>query len=66
MWRATWCRPAWSPAKPEVEPGCYILIGNGGGNSACMIHNPNCDFNDEITPVGAGDWVKLAESLLPA
>jgi hippurate hydrolase len=47
-------------------PGCYILIGDGGGNSACMIHNPNCDFNDENDPVGAGYWVKLAESLLPA
>ena len=43
-----------------------FLIGNGGGNSACMIHNPNYDFNDEIIPVGPSYWVKLAQSLLTA
>ena len=30
------------------------------------LHNPNYDFNDEIIPVGASYWVKLAQSLLPA
>ncbi|MND07309.1 Peptidase family M20/M25/M40 [compost metagenome] len=45
-------------------PGCYVLIGNGGGESACMIHNPRYDFNDEIIPLGAAYWVNLAESLL--
>lgn len=45
-------------------PGCYILIGNGGGDAACMIHNPHYDFNDEIIPVGASYWVKLVETVL--
>ena len=46
-------------------PGCYILIGNGGGESACMVHNPNYDFNDRIIPAGARYWTKLVETLLP-
>lgn len=50
----------------ERVPGCYVLIGNGGGESACMIHNPKYDFNDEVIPIGASYWVKLVESLLPA
>ena len=49
----------------EHVPGCYILIGNGGGESACMIHNPNYDFNDRIIPAGARYWTKLVETLLP-
>jgi len=50
----------------EHVPGCYILIGNGGGEAACMVHNPHYDFNDEIIPAGANYWVKLVERVLPA
>lgn len=50
----------------EQVPGCYILIGNGGGAEACMIHNPNYDFNDAIIPAGAAWWTRLAELALPA
>ena len=56
------------------KPGCYFLIGNGdgahrlGGHGAgpCMLHNPSYDFNDELIPLGASMWVRLAESWLSA
>ncbi len=47
------------------KPGAYIWIGNGDGAGSCMIHNPGYDFNDEILPIGATWWVKLAETSLP-
>lgn len=48
----------------EQVPGCYIFIGNGAGDGACMIHNPGYDFNDAILPLGSSYWVRLAESFL--
>jgi hippurate hydrolase len=54
------------------KPGCYFAIGNGdgshrdGGHGAgpCMLHNPSYDFNDELIPLGATCWVKIAEAWL--
>jgi amidohydrolase len=54
------------------KPGCYVAIGNGEGEhreaghgmGPCMLHNPNYDFNDELIPVGATYWVRLAERWL--
>ena len=37
-------------------------MGHGGG--PCMLHNPSYDFNDELIPLGASVWVKLAEEVL--
>ena len=56
------------------RPGCYFLIGNGDGShregghglGPCMLHNPSYDFNDELIPLGATVWVRLAESWLAA
>lgn len=48
----------------EAVPGAYIFIGNGGGDNACMIHNPSYDFNDDAIPLGASYWVRLVENLL--
>ena len=31
-----------------------------------MVHNPDYDFNDDILPVTASYWVKLAERFLAA
>ncbi|HLT25050.1 MAG TPA: M20 aminoacylase family protein [Zeimonas sp.] len=53
----------------QEKPGCYLVIGNGEGthrmsghgDGPCTLHNPNYDFNDEILPVGAAYWVRLAE-----
>ena len=49
----------------QEKPGAYIWIGNGDGEGSCMVHNPSYDFNDEILPIGATYWVKLAETSLP-
>ncbi len=52
----------------EAVPGSYLFIGNGdaasGGHGACMVHNPNYDFDDRNIPVGAAFWVHLAERYL--
>lgn len=53
-------------------PGCYVFIGNGDGThrtsghglGPCNLHNPSYDFNDELLPIGASYWVRLAEQFL--
>ena len=46
----------------QEKPGAYIWIGNG--EEAANLHNPHYDFNDDILPLGASYWVRLAESVL--
>ncbi len=52
----------------EAVPGSYLFIGNGdaanGGHGACMVHNPNYDFEDRNIPIGAAFWVQLTERFL--
>jgi hippurate hydrolase len=56
------------------KPGCYVFLGNGDGShremghggGPCMLHNPSYDFNDDLIPLGASYWVRLAESWLKA
>ena len=56
----------------EKKRGCYFLIGNGDGShregghglGPCMLHNPSYDFNDDLIPLGATAWVRLAEKWL--
>jgi hippurate hydrolase len=50
----------------EKIPGCYLLIGNGDGDSAgaCMVHNPGYDFNDDNIATGAAYWIALVERYL--
>ncbi|MCD0418627.1 M20 family metallopeptidase [Rubrivivax sp. JA1024] len=56
----------------QQQPGCYFVIGNGDGThreaghglGPCMLHNPSYDFNDELIPIGASAWVRLAEAWL--
>jgi hippurate hydrolase len=31
-----------------------------------MLHNPSYDFNDDLIPLGATYWVRLAEKFLTA
>ena len=31
-----------------------------------MLHNPSYDFNDDLIPLGATAWVRLAEAWLGA
>ena len=54
----------------QEKPGCYVWIGNGMGDhrlpghgmGPCMLHNGSYDFNDELLPLGATYWVKLAHA----
>jgi hippurate hydrolase len=56
----------------QAKPGCYFLIGNGDGShregghglGPCTLHNPSYDFNDELIPLGATAWVRIAEQWL--
>ncbi|HEX2546902.1 MAG TPA: amidohydrolase, partial [Ramlibacter sp.] len=56
----------------RVRPGCYAFIGNGDGGhrlpdhgpGPCIIHNTSFDFNDEIIPIGASYFVRLAQKWL--
>ncbi len=48
----------------EQRPGCYLMVGNGDGPGACMVHNPGYDFNDANIRVGATYWVALAQRWL--
>ena len=56
----------------QAKPGCYFVIGNGDGAhragghglGPCMLHNPSYDFNDDLIPLGATLWVRLAERWL--
>ena len=56
----------------EAKPGAYCFIANGDGShremghgaGPCMLHNPSYDFNDDLIPLGATYWVRLAEEWL--
>lgn len=56
----------------QAKPGCYAFIGNGDGDhremghggGPCMLHNSSYDFNDDLLPLGATYWVRLAERWL--
>ena len=56
----------------QAKPGCYFVIGNGDGEhregghglGPCMLHNPSYDFNDDLIPLGATAWVRIAEQWL--
>ncbi|WP_210543939.1 M20 aminoacylase family protein [Rhodoferax sp. PAMC 29310] len=56
----------------QAKPGCYSFIFNGDGahremghgGGPCMLHNPSYDFNDDLIPLGATYWVRLAEEWL--
>ncbi len=56
----------------QAKPGCYFLIGNGDGEhrtlghgmGPCTLHNASYDFNDDLIPLGATMWVRLAEAWL--
>jgi hippurate hydrolase len=48
----------------QHRPGTFLRIGNGAGEDACMVHNPNYDFNDLNLPIGAAFWSRLVERFL--
>jgi amidohydrolase len=56
----------------QARPGAYCFIANGEGDhremghggGPCVLHNPSYDFNDDLIPLGATYWVRLAEEWL--
>ncbi|MBY4594783.1 M20 aminoacylase family protein [Ottowia caeni] len=60
----------------QARPGAYCFIANGDGAhrgqyeggshdaGPCTLHNPHYDFNDDLIPLGATYWVRLAEQWL--
>ena len=46
----------------EERPGSYLHIGQGKGPP---VHNPEYDFNDDLSPIGASFLAKLVESAQP-
>jgi hippurate hydrolase len=58
----------------QAKPGCYVFLGNGDGEhragghglGPCQLHNGSYDFNDQLLPIGASYWVRLAETALAA
>lgn len=56
----------------QAKPGAYVFISNGDGqhrdmghgDGPCMLHNPSYDFNDDLIPLGATYWTKLAKAWL--
>jgi hippurate hydrolase len=56
----------------QQKPGCYVFLGNGEGGhrtnghglGPCNLHNASYDFNDDLLPIGASYWVRLAETYL--
>ncbi|MFF0379710.1 amidohydrolase [Actinoplanes missouriensis] len=45
----------------RVVPGCFALIGNGGGAS---LHSPDYDFDDDALDTGVGYYVNLVRTVL--
>ncbi len=56
----------------QAKPGAYCFIANGDGDhramghggGPCTLHNPSYDFNDDLIPLGATFWVRLAQEWL--
>jgi amidohydrolase len=49
----------------KVRPGAYFRLGQGMGANNCFLHNTLYDFNDEVLPIGAAFFVRLAERAMP-
>lgn len=41
-------------------------VGNGQGEGGCLPHNPHCDSNDPLLPLGAVYSVSLVEPVMAA
>ena len=46
----------------NARPGAYFFLGQGEGAG---LHNPNYDFNDEVSPFGASFFARLVEKSQP-
>jgi hippurate hydrolase len=46
------------------RPGAYFRLGQGGASAGRFLHNTCYDFNDEVLPLGAALFARLAERAL--
>ena len=46
----------------EARPGAYLFLGQGEGAG---LHHAKYNFNDQIAPIGASFFARLAERALP-
>lgn len=46
----------------KERPGAYLFIGQG---HSALVHHPEYDFNDQITPIGASFFATLVETVQP-
>jgi amidohydrolase len=46
----------------NVRPGAYLFLGAGDGP---VLHHPEYDFNDAISPVGASFFARMVETAQP-
>ncbi|CUJ95478.1 putative hydrolase YxeP [Shimia thalassica] len=46
----------------NARPGAYLFVGQGPGAG---LHNPNYNFNDDVSPVGASFFARLVETAQP-
>ncbi|MEZ5739583.1 MAG: M20 aminoacylase family protein [Burkholderiaceae bacterium] len=48
----------------QQRPGAYFRLGQAGLPGGCFLHNTRYDFNDNILPLGATLYARLAERWL--
>jgi amidohydrolase len=48
----------------QTRPGAYLRLGQGG-EAGCFLHSSRFDFNDDVLPLGAALFARLAEMSLP-
>jgi len=46
----------------DARPGAYLFLGQG---ESAGLHNPNYNFNDDISPIGASFFARLVETTQP-
>lgn len=47
----------------QEAPGCFFQLGGGTPDCPCPnCHQANYDYNDDITPIVMGLWVRLVEA----
>ena len=49
----------------QAKPGAFARLGQGGAERGCFLHSSRYDFNDSVTPLGAGYLAALAERAMP-
>ena len=50
----------------QEAPGCFIFIGGGDADTTCpVIHQASYNYNDKVTPIAMGLWVRFGVEVCP-